>query len=353
MAAYIHQQLAEEIGLANDILSGWNKESQDYQSTRRELLNTAMKDTVNPFKIRLNGVLRENPPVVLLYQLSNVLDFYGRRFMELVGSESDLTISFFECKRETMQAFFASLEKQSEGLKRTPPIPPSDLTPPHEVHENVNKLTEIISIFDSSLVPIKERETEFTVILSAILDPIEQACLSSATKLGKMEQSVYMINCLSTVQSTLEKYDFVTSRLKTLNETIQIYITQVIDLEVSSILKDCGLSQMLSLLKFHESQASKVSLSGKPGMSSSSIGQCTRAFEAYLLDLGTLSMPLVEHILVHGHRSEARRGILSRVASAYAALFEAVNNPMNGYENPESLFRYKPDQVRTILLADL
>eukprot|EP01121_Diplochlamys_sp_Union-15-3_P022329 TRINITY_DN9463_c0_g1_i1.p1 TRINITY_DN9463_c0_g1~~TRINITY_DN9463_c0_g1_i1.p1 ORF type:complete len:528 (-),score=77.10 TRINITY_DN9463_c0_g1_i1:11-1594(-) len=353
MAAFLHQQLAEEIGLVNDLLAGWDKESPEFGKTKRELLNAAMKDTVHPFKVRLFGVLKDNPGIVLLYQLANVLDFYGKRFVEFLGQDADLSVAFFDCKKETMNVFFTALNKQAELMKRAPPVPPSDLSPPHEVHETVNRLTDIIAIFDSSLITPEERETELSVILNVIIDPLQLACSLSSSKLGKIEQSVYMINCLSAIQLALEKYEFVKGKLSLLEESIQVYITQLVDLQASSILQDCGLIAKLSILKYNESLTSKVPLNSQPGMSSGSVKQCSIAFESYLLEFGTLSMPLIERLLSNKYRFEVRQKISTRIIEAYTIFYNTVTDPVNGYDNPESLFRYKPDQVRTILIADV
>lgn len=60
-----------------------------------------------------------------------------------------------------------------------------------------------MKIFDSSLV-LSERENEFKPILSAILDPLIQACTISATRLGVSEISIFMANCLYVIQVKIE-----------------------------------------------------------------------------------------------------------------------------------------------------
>ena len=57
--------------------------------------------------------------------------------------------------------------------------------------------TEVMSVFDASLVPDTQREDEFSGILSSILDPVMRACTLSATALvDPVDMAVYMLNCL-------------------------------------------------------------------------------------------------------------------------------------------------------------
>ena len=55
-------------------------------------------------------------------------------------------------------------------------------------------------IFDSSLIPIEEREAEFRPVLSAVLEPLINACTISATPLGLSDVAVFLINCLHVMQ---------------------------------------------------------------------------------------------------------------------------------------------------------
>ncbi len=59
---------------------------------------------------------------------------------------------------------------------------------------------EIMATFDESLVPMEERSAEFAPVLSAVIDPLTQACSISATPLKAPDMAVYLMNCLSVVQ---------------------------------------------------------------------------------------------------------------------------------------------------------
>jgi conserved oligomeric Golgi complex subunit 6 len=94
---------------------------------------------------------------------------------------------------------------QAEEARQNPPLPPPDLSPPALIHQSINHLLEIMSVFDSSLVPPQERVKEFTPILQAALGPLIDSCTLAATVLTQdSDVAVFMINCLGLIQVSLK-----------------------------------------------------------------------------------------------------------------------------------------------------
>jgi hypothetical protein len=75
-----------------------------------------------------------------------------------------------------------------------------------------------------------------------------------------------------------------------------------------------------------------------------------RSFEASLLDFSSFaSMSNVNRLISTQHRTQVRAAVADIITQSYATLFNAVMDPSNGYENPQALFRYKPEQIRTMI----
>jgi hypothetical protein len=73
------------------------------------------------------------------------------------------------------------------------------------------------------------------------------------------------------------------------------------------------------------------------------------AFEAALADTNTLLMPEGDRLLNTQLRSFARSSISRLVYESYLFLYNAVMDPANEYQNPQSLFIYTPEQVKTMV----
>jgi hypothetical protein len=97
MSAWIHQAVASEEELIRTLLSA-NKEStsQSNQENVLQVLNASLAGICHPFKMRVEHVLSMKPTVVVTYHLVNLLDFYSRRFKQMLGNNSILVKTFEE-----------------------------------------------------------------------------------------------------------------------------------------------------------------------------------------------------------------------------------------------------------------
>ena len=60
-------------------------------------------------------------------------------------------------------------------------------------------------------------------------------------------------------------------------------------------------------------------------------------------------MPQIDKIEDDRVRSQARKATSSALADTYSTIFDAISSADSGYPNPDSILRYKPDQVRMMM----
>lgn len=72
------------------------------------------------------------------------------------------------------------MKGRGEKLLRYPPLVAVDLSPPPAMREGVSVLLEIIENYNSMMVPASGQKPVFDPVISAILDPIIQACVSQS-----------------------------------------------------------------------------------------------------------------------------------------------------------------------------
>jgi len=370
MLAWIHQTVANEAEFVHNLLEEITLDSTSNTSSsfhapfnplkltdplhgakivdQTKVLSNVIDGICSPFKVRFDQILMLKPNVITAYRLSNLLDFYTRTIGRLMGDQATLSLVLNECKQDSLKLFYDLLKDQGAKLQRNPPNPPSNLEPPHEVYESINRLEDIIVIFNSSLVPIEERETEFSSILSAVIDPLLQACTLSAIRLSLSDMAVYMINCISTIQSFLEPYDFAASRVEILSAHIKAHMDTLVQEQASIILINCGLTHKITMI---QNKPPDEPLSKTPYMDPQSIAETMRSFERLLLDPGVMLMPQCDRLLIGKLRSYARSSVSQMIYESYLFLYNSIHNPENQYEEPASLFIYAPDQVKTMVDA--
>eukprot|EP00026_Physarum_polycephalum_P002347 Phypoly_transcript_02353.p1 GENE.Phypoly_transcript_02353~~Phypoly_transcript_02353.p1 ORF type:complete len:697 (-),score=97.91 Phypoly_transcript_02353:629-2719(-) len=315
------------------------------------VLNISFDGIRNPFKVRIDQVLLTKPEIAVVFRLANLLDFYARTIVNLMAPTSPLPLLFNECKHDCLEVFHGELKDQSEKLKQNPPAPQSDLSPPTVIREAIVQLKDLLSTFNSSLVPKSERVAEFSPILRAIVDPLLQVCTLSATvvSLDPSSTAVYMINCISSLMVFLVQYDFAISRVEMLNEQIEIYTETLIEEQATRLLRNCGLLQKLSVVQ-HRTEKQRP-LAQELGMGKHSIFETIKAFENTIIEMGVLIVPHCDRLINARIRSVARKSIAKEITQTYTSLYNAILDPESGYDTPQTMFKHTPQQIETILNA--
>lgn len=226
----------------------------------------------------------------------------------------------------------------------------------------------MMKIFDSSLM-VTNREAEFKPILSAILDPLIQSCTLSSSKLGLSEMAVYMINCLQVIQWTISKYDFTKSRLESLSQHMKSYMDSLVAEQTGTVLRQFDIGNKITLMqssngvkkkerfgkivwkKIDFSILKKVAFSKVPSLDYKSIQRSVKSFERLLEDPNSLVLPQVDRLLDPQIRNVATHSVSQLIYDSYTTFYNAVLDPKNEYPNPQSLFSYDPQQVKTMLGA--
>eukprot|EP01094_Clydonella_sp_ATCC50884_P002968 TRINITY_DN12281_c0_g1_i1.p1 TRINITY_DN12281_c0_g1~~TRINITY_DN12281_c0_g1_i1.p1 ORF type:complete len:333 (+),score=91.05 TRINITY_DN12281_c0_g1_i1:25-999(+) len=321
---------------------------------------------MRPFQVRLDEVLSANNSSVVLYRIANLIDFYRRTILSSVlhlplsdhasaGASSSeapsLAAAFQELHKKAEDAFSHSLTKFAKDLDNQTIIAPADLTPPDEAVSAVKKLTEVMSVFDSSLVPQNEREKTFAEVLAALLDPVVRACTVSATSLvGAADMAVYMVNCLELCSSALAKFDFTTERLAKVRELIDAHMDTIVEEETLALFTRCGLGRKIARLnEWEEGNEPRPPLSEMDGMDGGSLSDALRGFEERVFDSSQLYLEHCAKLCSQHVRAGAKRRITDMAGATYRRLYEAVTLPANKYASPHLIVRYRPEQVDTVL----
>eukprot|EP01122_Echinamoeba_exundans_P009437 TRINITY_DN3342_c0_g1_i1.p1 TRINITY_DN3342_c0_g1~~TRINITY_DN3342_c0_g1_i1.p1 ORF type:complete len:658 (+),score=59.32 TRINITY_DN3342_c0_g1_i1:35-2008(+) len=355
MAAWLHQALASEQELATSLLRFLRQDEPEEKARLSSyiqlILNESFKDVCRPFRIRVDQVL-SSPLVaaVTAFYLSNTFLFYSSRFAELAGRSSPIVLLSNQCRRDAISAFqnhFSALTERARLSATSNVI--QDLSPNRELLEVFQILHDIVAICAQSLFSDSERVTEFSPVFEAcvtlILDAVKGN--SNSSKLTRLEEAIYSANCFhQAVLALAPPQPFSQSSFELLDSCLKVHVDTVAQEQVASILRSCGMAPKLALvMHFQSLQVRQQKLSEVPGMDTGSIQSMFRSFETSLLDLGTFNLPLLSKIDSAVLRSTARASVGKMIEEAYATIYHAIFDPNSGYSQPETMARYKPDQV--------
>jgi hypothetical protein len=135
----------------------------------------------------------------------------------------------------------------------------------------------------------------------------------------------------------------------------------IVSEQSSTILMSCGLGQKIGLMQSCPSDVTCLRLliltiiqqqiSKQPGMDAKSISETMKSFENLLSDPSAMLTPQCDRLINSQLRAFARSSVSQLVYESYLLFYNTVMDPKSGYENPDSLFVYKPEQVKTMVDA--
>ncbi|GAM21657.1 hypothetical protein SAMD00019534_048320, partial [Acytostelium subglobosum LB1] len=378
MLAWIHQTLASEYELLSALLGrititvpsknddidfgdasqltagGQQDELQHQIKPIDKVLDIGFEAVNRPLTVRVEQILQSKPGITTIYKMITLLDFYSRIASSIVTNKTSRVSSIMnDIKHTCLNSFFTLIKDSFEKIHRAPQTPSIELVPTNEIKESINKLKELITTFNGSLVPDSEREEEFKPILTSMVDPIVNLATVCATtsKLPMASMAVYIINSLSLLQSTLSLHNFTKSRMDILVGQIDAHMDTLVEEQTSELLGQLGLSHKISILQYHDSTSEgKTPLSQVAGMDRLSITQCLRQFDTTLeSSFGSLAMPACDKISNTKLKNLAKLSVTNLIVSAYSSLYTNIRDPTNQYDDCNSIFQYTPDQIKKML----
>lgn len=164
---------------------------------------------------------------------------------------------------------------------------------------------------------------------------------------------IFIINCLCAIQQPLLRHEVAAQYVKNIGEMIDNHMRVLVEKEVDTILRRCGLSH--KMVHFHNSfNGEAINTTVGPPLaeiedtSPASLADCLKTFFGLVLGSES-SLPEFEQMQVPKLRSEASIKVARLLAEAYELIYKAIMDPKNSYPDPKSLARHPPDQIRTIL----
>jgi hypothetical protein len=119
---------------------------------------------------------------------------------------------------------------------------------PDFLGEALQNLQVLMKSYDISLAPESNRATDFEPILSEALIPFLGFCETSAKDLEPPTDSIFMLNCLFAVNSTLAPYEFTHDQMEENKDTIEEHVSKLEDYQHAFFLHTSGVHPLLDAL---------------------------------------------------------------------------------------------------------
>ncbi|KAJ1547809.1 Golgi transport complex subunit 6, partial [Cladochytrium tenue] len=358
MLAWLHQAAVSEREFLESLFSPNDKteeaglklgpnHAEDLDQFIYNILDKNLERTCRPLKVRVEDVLNSQLDIILSYKIANMIEFYWSTISHVAGKSSQLAQALGELTENGFKVFGDALQAQSSSLETVIKTPNADLIPPAVVRQAVDQLKELMSSYDASLIKYAEKEADFSRILSAVLDPLVKFCGTGTEQLTRLENTIYVINCLHHIQMALHLYTFTASWIKDIETKIESQM-QILEEELYlTMLDQSGLAPLI--MGMDKTTDKTLPLSLVPELDERNIGETVSKMNVFLCTAGFDAAARVSRLTSSRRLRECLEGAVRRFLGSYQRLYDAVMDPKNRYEFPASLMSRTVEEIETLL----
>ncbi|KAG1561475.1 hypothetical protein G6F47_001606 [Rhizopus delemar] len=357
MLAWIHQACAGEKEMLETLFRKNDDKYQDISGvtiqvsdTVADLLDYAMEGTCRPLKSRMEQVLVLQPGALTSYKIANLIQFYTVTLSKLMRKDAALERVLYELTELAYKYFFDTLNAQAEELKEFTEMPDHKLAITPKIRDMSAQLKEILASYDSSLIVATNSaenlpEFNFSEILDAIIEPLLHTCESSVAKLSKIDQSIYLVNCLHHIQAILAPYSFTEAKRENIAARLSDYLNDIALEEYNLLLKQAKLTKIKETLATKDPE---VPLSSLPDMDVVSLTNALSKLDSSLVILSADISPHLEKLSSAQHYQQAQSSAIRLLLTTYTDISKAVQDPKNGYDNPDAILPRTVEDMEAI-----
>ncbi|KAJ7770875.1 oligomeric Golgi complex subunit 6 [Mycena maculata] len=353
MLAWVHQAIAAEREFLESLF-GLQADGRMVGSVRvfeqkseeedwiRELMDLAVGKLCVPLKIRVQQTIRSQESSIISYKIANLLQFYMITMRRTIGDTAVLSTTLNEITQVAYKVFYDSIETQGRALLRaTLDLDDPSLTPPLAILDHAQILREVMNVYESSLLGDEgeaEQTAGFQRILDVTMDPAIEMCTNNSEEKKRLrprwDREVYVLNCLSYLQSVLEPFPFTSQKRQTLQEVVDEHVVRLTEEHYQNIMVDAGIAQVAETCLKHDGGEP---MSRIPATLPTILQTALRNFSLWLSGLEVVQSPRLSQLTAQRLHIKIHQAALERMARSYQVICEQVKKPENKYEAASTL----------------
>ncbi|CEI96861.1 hypothetical protein RMCBS344292_11010 [Rhizopus microsporus] len=357
MLAWVHQACAGEKEMLESLFQRNNEKYQDttgvtvqVSDTVNDLLECAMEGTCRPLKSRIEQVLVLQPNAITSYKLANLIQFYSVTLRKLMRKDAGLERVLHEITSLAYKHFFQTLNAQAERLREYTEPPGRNLAITPTVRGMITQLKEILASYDSSLIVVTNNtdsvpEYSFSEILDAIIEPLLHTCELSVVELKPIDQHIYLVNCLHYIQNVLFPYSFTEAKRESISVRLNDILNDIAMEEYNSLLSQAKLAKIKETLANKDPE---IPLSSLPDMDTVSLTNALSKLDSSLVILSADVSPRLDKLASTQHYQHVQSVAIRLLLDTYSKISKAVQDPKNGYEDPDSILPRTVEDMEAI-----
>ena len=334
MLGWLHQAIATE----NDHVSGLIAVDEERERVV-SVLSMITEGSCRPLYVRIEQVVISTPNSVTAYKLVNLLRYYFGVFLKNLSPTAPLVKTVSDLSELQSKMFFSTLNAQVSKILGDNQPPLTDLSPTPKLSELLRLLQELLNSRGMTVFIEDSQNQDLRMILSCCIDPLIQHCNESVAPLSKVDRSIYLINCLYLVLSTVSLYEFTDRQVENLDMQIQSHRDKVSSEQLDHLLSRTCLSGFYESLKGGTVTDSDFQ----------SITNCSQHLRTLISAPDQYQMSQSKLVTSGKVREEILKNAMERFCGVYESIFNAIIEE-KGESAISAFLTYTPQQTRQLLL---
>ncbi|KFZ10000.1 hypothetical protein V501_05386 [Pseudogymnoascus sp. VKM F-4519 (FW-2642)] len=235
----------------------WNKYTRDEEADTvfdghkalNDLVDRDVAGVARVLKQRIEQVIQSHDETILVYKISNLVNFYRVMFTKILGEDSALLSTLQGLEDFGLRQFRVLMRDHIASLQTETQQAPADLGLPIFLQEGLKQLTEIMKTYDTSFTSAKSREENFKTVLEDAFEPYIRGIETMAKDMEMPSNSIFIINCLLSCKTALESYQFTADRAEELGKTVEQHSIDLIEYQYAFFLQSSGLQRLVDTLQ--------------------------------------------------------------------------------------------------------
>jgi hypothetical protein len=235
----------------------WNKYTRDEDADTvfdghkalNDLVDRDVAGVARVLKQRIEQVIQSHDETILVYKISNLVNFYRVMFSKILGEDSALLSTLQALEDFGLRQFRVLMRDHIASLQTETQQPPADLGLPIFLQDGLKQLTDIMKTYDTSFTSAKSREENFKIVLKDAFEPYIKGIETMAKDMEMPSNSIFIINCLLSCRTTLESYQFTSERAEELGKTVEQHSIDLIEYQYAFFLQSSGLQRIVETLQ--------------------------------------------------------------------------------------------------------
>ncbi|CDW52811.1 oligomeric Golgi complex subunit [Trichuris trichiura] len=324
MLAWIHQATVHERDMALSLLKLC---SEEVIKTSVPIALSAITEGISrPLQVRCEQSLAASLGPIVTYQLYITFAFYSSTLRQYLISSTELIRCLDELKELAFKLFQTCLVSKVNVELQKFNIARGDLLPASGLVELMLLVREILDCPTSVTLSDEHRQQNHIRVFSSVIDPVMQKLVSSGSEMTAVDFSIYLLNSVDTIRSTLRLYDYADRWVEMLQAQSDTHIDSLASENAARILDHFNLRQAFEQTRKDDTAVAEQSYFDK--------------FYEQVTELNSLFAPQCDRLSSVTTRRLLLNRTIDLLVDAYAAMHTKWNDRFD---------MRPPDQVATLL----